>query len=100
MFFPKPSKTETPSWTLSGSTWDDPIHHRESQPDIVRLPLDFVWTLNLDPTTRFLRAVYKHLLLQRLSPLGFQNFLLKEFILSILRASIHSPIELSLQILV
>jgi hypothetical protein len=34
------------------------IPNRNSQPDIVPLPSDVVWILNLGPTARFLREPY------------------------------------------
>jgi hypothetical protein len=65
--FPIHPQIETSSRTLSGPAGHclsllerAPIFHRvlarhcSAQPDIVRLPPDFVWNLNLSPTTRIL----------------------------------------------
>jgi hypothetical protein len=74
--FPKLSQTETPSQTLSG-----PIHPYLRKPQTLieshnrtmsGSPLDFVWILNLGPTTRFLREPYINTSTSNGSPLlGF-----------------------------
>jgi hypothetical protein len=67
--FPSQPQTEISNRTLSGATRATPkfkytsqkplIGQRSVQPDIVWVPLDIVWNLNLSPTASFLRELYK-----------------------------------------
>jgi hypothetical protein len=100
---------ETHSRTLSDLTRESLKHSQRVptgqclvQPDNLYPPppWDFVRILNLDPTARFLRESYINTSTSNgYLLLAFRFFLLKEFILCILRASTHLSLELSFQVL-